>query len=120
MVEYQKIEDYIDRLPCGCGDRTVDNENLNVRCAVHPTLWELLDGAPNIKMNQLDIKRRKKILHNLQSLKGWISKEIDYDETKRYEIVKELNKIADSIRKMAIDVNIIYQILKSIVFSFFL
>jgi hypothetical protein len=60
----------------------------------------------HLKMNTLDVKRRKKLLNNVQSVKGWISKEVDYDETKRFEIVKELNKIARAFRQMAMDVNI--------------
>jgi hypothetical protein len=106
-TEYQKIEEYIQTLPCGCGERSADGDNHGVSSVVHPTLYEILDsGMGNFKMNVLDTKRRKKILHNIQSLKSWISKDIDYDEEKRFEIVKELNKIARALRQMATDVNI--------------
>jgi hypothetical protein len=105
MIEYRKLEHYVHTLPCGCGGQILDNENFSTTPVVHPTLWEILNSTyGNFKMNQLDSKRRKKILNNIEALKGWISKEIDFDETKRYEIVKELNKIARSFRQMAIDV----------------
>jgi predicted DNA-binding antitoxin AbrB/MazE fold protein len=72
---------------------------------VHSTLFESLN-IPHIngRMNILDEKRRKKVLHNLESIKSWISKEVDFDEGKRYEIVKELNKISRALRQLAIDV----------------
>ena len=106
MNEYQKIEHYIHTLPCGCAGEELDNGNFLTTPVVHPTLWELLEHPlGNFKINQLDFKRRKKILNNLQSLKGWISKEIDFDHTDQYEIIKELNKTARSFRQMAIDVN---------------
>jgi hypothetical protein len=106
MSEYQKMEQYVDILPCGCGGNKSDNEELSAKPLVHPTLRELLDASPsNIKMNHLDYKRRKKLLHNVEALKGWISKQMDFDETKRYQIVKELNKIARAFKQMAIDVN---------------
>ncbi|CAF4316839.1 unnamed protein product, partial [Rotaria sordida] len=54
-------------------------------------------------MNQLDIKRYKKVFNNLQSIKSWVSKEISFEESKRYEIVKELDKIARAFRQMATD-----------------
>jgi hypothetical protein len=105
MNEYKKIEHYVHTLPCGCAGQMLDNENFRTTPIVHPTLWEILNSTHgNIKMNQLDYKRRKKILNNIEALKGWISKEIDFDEPKQYEIVKELNKIARSFRQMAIDV----------------
>ncbi len=106
MREYQKMENYVDILPCGCGENKLDDGELANKPLVHPTLRELLDANPsNIKMNHLDYKRRKKLLHNVEALKGWISKQMDFDETKRYQIVKELNKIARSFKQMAIDVN---------------
>jgi hypothetical protein len=106
MSEYQKMENYVDTLPCGCGGRTLDDGNLSTSILVHPTLWESLNAnSSNIIMNQLDHKRRKKLVHDLNTFKGWISKQMDFDETKRYEIVKQLNKIARSFRQMAIDVN---------------
>jgi len=85
----------------------LDNQTSNVTHIVHPNLYDILDSNPgNLKMNELDIKRRQKILHNIESLKGWLSKDVDFDETKRYEIVKGLHKIIRSFRQMAIDVNI--------------
>ena len=123
MKEYRKIEHYVHTLPCGCAEKTNDHENSCITSVVHPTLYELLDSpSPNIKMNHLDIKRYKKILNNLQSIKAWVSKEINFDESKRYEIVKELNKIARAFRQMATDVNIIYTRKEKdkIIFLFFL
>jgi len=104
MSAYHKIEHYVHTLPCGCGKQTSSNETFGLTPVVHPTLSEYLNTSqPNIKMNSLDLKRRKKLLHNLDSLKGWISKEIDFDEAKRFEIVKQLTKIARSFRQMATD-----------------
>lgn len=108
MNEYQKIEHYIHTLPCGCAGEELDGNFLTTP-VVHPTLWEFLEHPiANFKINQLDYKRRKKILNNLQALKGWISKEIDFDQTDQPEIIKELNKTARSFRQMAIDVNITF------------
>ena len=105
MNEYHKIEHYVHTLPCGCAGQEADDGNFLTTPVVHLTLWELLENTQaNYKLNQLDFKRRKKILNNLESLKGLISKEIDFDQTEQYEIVKELNKIARSFRQMAIDV----------------
>lgn len=105
MTEYHKIEHYVHTLPCGCGKQSSSNENFGLTPVVHPTLSEYLNTTQsNIKMNSLDYKRRKKLLHNIDSLKGWISKEVDFDETKRFEIVKQLTKIARAFRQMAIDV----------------
>ena len=68
-------------------------------------MYELLNSTlPGVKLNHLDIKRRKKLLHNIEALKSWISKEIDFDPAKQYEIIKELQKIARALRQMAIDV----------------
>ena len=91
MVEYKKIENYIALLPCRCSQRPIDSENSNPPPRVHPTLDEFLKNFSNSKMNQLDTKRRKKILHNIESLRDWISKEVDFDQTKPHEIVKEFN-----------------------------
>ncbi len=104
MAEYKKIENYIAILPCRCAQRPTDPENSSAPPKVHPTLYEFLNSTSNLKMNLLDIKRRKKILHNIVSLKDWMSKEVDFDQIKGHEIVKELNKIARSFRQMAIDV----------------
>ncbi|CAF1333357.1 unnamed protein product, partial [Rotaria sordida] len=104
MKEYRKIEHYVHTLPCGCAEKTNDHENSGITSIVHPTLYELLDSpSTNIKMNQLDIKRYKKVFNNLQSIKSWVSKEISFEESKRYEIVKELDKIARAFRQMATD-----------------
>jgi len=99
---YRKMEQYIYTLPCGCGEEA---SNHGVTGLVHPTLPELLN-APRFtaRMNKLDEKRQKKILHNLESLKGWISKDIDFDEEKQFETVKQLHKIARALKQLAIDV----------------
>ncbi len=107
IAEYRKIENYLDTLPCGCGEPMLDNKTSDASPMVHPSLYEILDSNPgSLKMNTLDIKRRQKILHNIESLKGWLSKDFDFEESKRYEIVKGLHKIARSFRQMAVDVNI--------------
>ncbi|CAF3911139.1 unnamed protein product [Rotaria sordida] len=104
MEEYRKIQNYVYTLPCGCAEHIKEREISGIIPVVHPNLYELLNSSqPNIKMNQLDIKRYKKILHNIQSIKTWVSKEVNFDESKRYEIVKELNKIARAFRQMATD-----------------
>ncbi|CAF4662959.1 unnamed protein product, partial [Rotaria sp. Silwood2] len=104
IEEYRKIENYIHTLPCGCVEEIKDGDTLGSTPMVHPTLYELLNSSsPTIKMNQLDIKRHKKLLHNIQSIRTWISKEVDFDESKRYEIVKDLNKMARAFRQMATD-----------------
>ncbi|CAF4328073.1 unnamed protein product, partial [Rotaria sp. Silwood2] len=104
IEEYRKIENYIHTLPCGCAEEIKDGDTLGSTPMVHPTLYELLNSSsPTIKMNQLDIKRHKKLLHNIQSIRTWISKEVDFDESKRYEIVKDLNKMARAFRQMATD-----------------
>jgi hypothetical protein len=106
MHEYQKIKEYVHGLPCGCAERNAAGDSFGNTPVVHPNLMEVLNSdPPNTKMNKLDEKRRKKLLHNIESIKVWISKTTDFDESKRYEIVKELNKIARSFKKMAIDVN---------------
>ena len=109
MTEYRKIETYVHELACGCNERAATGESLGMTPVVHPNLTELLN-APfgTLKMNDLDIKRRKKLLNNAESIKAWISQEVDFDESKRFEIVKELTKIARAFRQMAIDVNIKY------------
>jgi hypothetical protein len=105
--EYRKIESYVHELACGCSERAATGESLGMTPVVHPNLTELLNGSTgSLKMNVLDIKRRKKLLNNAESIKAWISQEIDFDESKRFQIVKELNKIARAFRQMAIDVNI--------------
>ena len=110
MDEHRKIEHYIHTLPCGCAERTTKFGNLGATPVVHPNLMELLGSNPaGLRLNKLDINHRKKILNNIEALKGWISKEFELDELKRFEIVKELNKIARSFRQMAVDVNTIYQ-----------
>lgn len=106
IQEYRKMEEYMSILPCGCADAKSNNDDLGISCVIHGTLVEILSfSKPNLRMNSLDEKRRKKVLHNLESLKSWISKDVDFDESKRYEIVKELNKIARALRQLAFDVN---------------
>ncbi|CAF1359491.1 unnamed protein product [Rotaria magnacalcarata] len=105
MEEYRKIENYVHTLPCGCGEQKTSTDALSYTPIVHPNLSELLSCGPtaNTKMNNMDQKRRKKILYYLDVMKGWISRAADFDDSKRYETIKELYKIADVFRKMAID-----------------
>ena len=105
MEEYQKIHDYIHSLPCGCAERIASEASYGIAPVVHPSLTEVLDSVPTAKMNTLDEKRRTKLIFNLNSIKAWISKKRDYDESKRYDIVKDLNQIARAFRLMAIDVS---------------
>jgi hypothetical protein len=119
MNEYQKIKEYVHGLPCGCAERNTEGDSFGNTPVVHPNLMEILNSNPsNIKMNKLDEKRRKKLLHNIQSIKVWISKTTDFDESKRYEIVKELNKIARAFKKMAIDVKRISQKYQNLIIIF--
>ncbi|CAF2056570.1 unnamed protein product [Rotaria magnacalcarata] len=105
IQKYQKLEEYIHTLPCGCNELKPTSNNLGVTETVHPSLSEVLTfSKSNNRMNTLDEKRRTRILHNLESLKIWISKACDFDEVKRYEIVKELYKIARTLRQLSIDV----------------
>ncbi|CAF3351971.1 unnamed protein product [Rotaria sp. Silwood1] len=106
IEQYRKMEEYVHTLPCGCGQqKTTTNNNFNITGGVHATLSEVLNfSLPNLRMNSLDEKRRKKILHNLELLKSWITKDVDFDETKRFEIIKKLYKIARALRRMAFDV----------------
>ncbi|CAF1244784.1 unnamed protein product [Rotaria sordida] len=104
LQQYRKMEEYIHTLPCGCSQMKSTDNNLDIMGLVHATLSETLNfPKTNLRMNILDEKRRKKILHNLESLKIWISKEVDFDESKLYETVKELYKIARALRQLAID-----------------
>jgi len=99
------MEEYVHSLPCGCGDQNVNDESLGVSGVVHSTLPELL-STPRFtaRMNTLDEKRQKKVAHNLESLKAWISKDIEFDEEKKFETVKQLNKIARAFKQLAFDV----------------
>lgn len=108
---YRQIAHLVDGLSCGCGEPIDDTESLGTIPAVHPNLCELL-SAPlaNLKMNDLDFKRRKKLSHNIESLKTWIAKEDDYDEKKPNELVTKLNKIARAFQQMASDVILIFGI----------
>ncbi|CAF1235979.1 unnamed protein product [Adineta ricciae] len=103
MEEYQKIHDYIHALPCGCAERISTEDSYGIAPVVHPSLTEVLDSVPTSKTNTLDEKRRTKLIFNLNSIKAWISKKRDYDESKRYDIVKDLNQIARAFRLMAVD-----------------
>ncbi|CAF0972051.1 unnamed protein product [Rotaria sordida] len=101
--EYKKIEHYVHTLPCGCAEETKD-ENFGTATIVHPSLYELLNSfQPTVKMNPLDLKRYKKILHNIQAIKTLVSKSVNFDELKPYEIVKDLNKVARAFQQMATD-----------------
>ncbi|CAF1400273.1 unnamed protein product [Rotaria magnacalcarata] len=104
MEEYRKIEEYVHALPCGCGKSADISQALGTIPVVHPNLSELLScDSTTAKLNNLDIKRRKKLLHYLESIKSWISKGADFDESKRYETIKELNKIARVFERMAVE-----------------
>jgi len=99
------MEHYIHTLPCGCGDQNVHDEGLGISGVVHSTLPELLNSPKfTARMNTLDEKRQKKIAHNLESLKAWISKDIEFDEEKKFETVKQLTKIARALKQLAFDV----------------
>ncbi|CAF3717062.1 unnamed protein product [Rotaria sordida] len=105
MQQYRKMEEYVHTLPCGCGQKKPAVNNFGITGGVHATLSEVLNfSLSNLQMNALDEKRRKKIFHNLESLKNWITKDVDFDETKRFEIVKQLYKIARALRQLAFDV----------------
>lgn len=107
MEEYREIENYVHTVPCGCGVQK-KGQTYGAMPLVHPNLSELLNtSSPSMKMNNLDIKRRKKILHYLETIKAWVSKAANFEESKRYETIKELNNIARAFQKMALDVNII-------------
>jgi hypothetical protein len=100
------MEEYIHTLPCGCEELRSINDEHGLMNVVHLTLSDFLSSPKlNTRMNALDEKRRKKILYYLEALKNWISTEVDFDEAKRYEIVKELHKIARALKQLAIDVN---------------
>ncbi|CAF0964525.1 unnamed protein product, partial [Rotaria sordida] len=104
IEEYRKIQYYIHTLPCGCAEHIKEREIFGTTPVVHSNLYELLNSSQStLKMNQLDIKRFKKILNNIQSIKTWISKEINFDVSQRYKIIKELNKIARAFQQMATD-----------------
>ena len=102
------MEQYIHVLPCGCGAQGDADQNFGLMQLVHSTLSELLHlPRAHLRMNTLDEKRRKKILLNLESLQSWISKDLDFDENKRFETIKELNKMARVLQQMALDVSIV-------------
>ena len=103
---YRDMEHYLHTMSCGCEEQLSGKESFGNRPIIHPSIFELLQSNPtSVKLNVLDTKRRKKLLHHLESLKSWISKEIDFDESKSYETIKELKKIARALRQMATDVN---------------
>ncbi len=93
-------------LPCGCGEKNAATaESLGVSGAVHPSLSELLNAPRfSLRMNTLDEKRQKKIINNLESLSACISRDIEFNEEKKYEIIKQLHKIARALRQLAVDV----------------
>jgi hypothetical protein len=104
--EYRKMEEYLHILPCGCTSkqtRAAQSTGMNL---IHSTLTEYLSAPPiNLRMNTLDEKRRKKVLLHLESLQNWIATDIDFDESKCYETIKELTKIARVLQQMAVDVS---------------
>lgn len=104
---YRQIEHYVHTFPCGCGELTTFNEeNYGVIGVVHPTLIEILKASKlTLRTNSLDEKRQKKILHNLESLKGWITSDIQFDEINRLELIQQLMKIPRALQQLAVDVN---------------
>jgi hypothetical protein len=102
---YRTIELYVHTLPCGCGQPSKDKDNFGIVGVVHPTLSESLSSGSNYQMNTLDEKRNKKIIHNLETLKGWVTSEIDFDETKRADVIKQLHKIPQALKRLAMNVN---------------
>ena len=104
---YRKIEYYVHTFPCGCNEATTANnqENDHLIGIVHPTLPEMLKAPKlTLHMNPLDEKRQKKIVHNLESLKGWIPTNIQFDEINRSELIEQSNKIPRTLQQLAIDV----------------
>ena len=99
------MEDYLYQLPCGCTSRETRRNQFDGKSFVHSSLPEYLSLSPvNLRLNPLDEKRRKKVLLHLESLQNWISKEIEFDETRTFQTIKELNKIARVLQQMAFDV----------------
>ena len=103
---YRQIEHYVHTFPCGCGELTTLSEDNYGRIGlVHPTLSEVLKAPKlTLRMNALDEKRQKKIAHNLESLKGWITSEIQFDQIDRVELIKQLMKIPRALQQLAVDV----------------
>ena len=98
---YRKIEHYVHTIPCGCGQSTNDG----LAGAVHLSLSELLlTPRWSIRTNPLDEKRHKKIVHNLETIKGWITSEIQFDQIDQVELIKQLNKIPRTLQQLALDV----------------
>ena len=108
--KYQKIEEYVKIFPCGCAEHSFNaSDDHTMIGAIHLNLYESLNHPSiTLGMNTLDEKRRMKILRNLEALKQWVMKNNDLDQTKLYQTVKELEKIARILRQLAIDVNINY------------
>ena len=108
MAEYRRMEEYMGKIPCGCSDDQSGSDSLVTVSTVHQSLYELLGSAmASFKLNELDRNRRKKILHNIESLKNWISKDVDFDHTKSYETIKDLKKAARALELLAGDVYIL-------------
>ena len=106
--EFRKIEDYLKSLPCGCHQNVKfsrGNQFVTMNL-IHRTLYDYLSNAAiNLRMNPLDEKRRKKILIHLDLIQNWISNDIEFDQTKPFETIKELQKIVRVIQQMSFDVN---------------
>ena len=76
---------------------------------IHSTLPDLLNTPRwSIRMNSLDEKRHKKIVHNLETIKGWITSDIQSD---RVELLKQLNKIPRTLQQLAQDVRIRFSLI---------
>ena len=103
---YRRIEQYVHTFPCGCGQSTNDEGNFASMGSVHPPLSEMLTTPKwMIRMNSLDEKRQKKIVHHLETLKGWITSDVQLNRT---EVLQQLNQIARTLQQLAVDVRKIY------------
>lgn len=99
---YRRIEQYVHTIPCGCGQTKINEENFASMSSVHPPLSEMLTTPKWLaRMNSLDEKRQKKIVHHLETLKGWITANEQLD---RIEVMQHLNKIARTLQQLAVDV----------------
>lgn len=106
--EFHKMEEYLKSLPCGCHQNvkfTRGNQFVTMNL-IHRTLYDYLSSASiNLRMNNLDEKRRKKILIHLDLIQNWMTKDIEFDPIKPFETIKELQKIVRVIQQMSFDVN---------------
>ena len=105
IEEYRSMEEYLYNLPCGCYPKLSRGNQFASMNLIHRNLYEHLNNSSiNVRMNNLDEKRRKKIFVQLESIQNWISKDIEFDRLKPYETIKELNKIVRVLQQMSFDV----------------